>query len=215
MFILSDIFQVSTSVDLPLIWKLLSAIFKSVSKWKVRAANPYCELSIIQYAYLVSLTVDRTPQLCRGEEHPQVVIQNRLLTNTAQSKVLQEPEEDQNTDISLQNGGSSHNFTNLTANFTVNTSTVQFYFTSQIINSYYLYLLHFCRIQLYKSTKPVLVFISAKTDHFQMGLNCKQGVTNFHKPCTEYLFWVQIFKNLNVCELNHFTGLEGKQTVNK
>lgn len=55
-----------------------------------------------QYAHLVSLTVDWVPQLSGGEEHPQVVKQNGLLSNTTQGKVLKKPGTDQNTAVSEQ-----------------------------------------------------------------------------------------------------------------
>ena len=46
-----------------------------------------------QHAHLVSLATDWVLKLCRGEEHTQVVVQNGLLANAAQGKVLQEPGE--------------------------------------------------------------------------------------------------------------------------
>lgn len=55
---------------------------------RLHFSNEEHPLHLSQHAHLVSLTVDRIPQLCRGEEHPQVVIQNGLLPNTTQSKVL-------------------------------------------------------------------------------------------------------------------------------
>ena len=51
-------------------------------------------------AHLVSLPSDWVLQLGGGEEHSQVVVQNGLLADAAQSKVLKEPDEGQKAAIS-------------------------------------------------------------------------------------------------------------------